>query len=259
MLRLTPLHAPGMRKTLSGSSDERTPIAGPSRLSAFDLGSHTANGGGGRDTVASMFSGHRDYDAGFDTDEASTPRLGLAQSLTRDTSSFDLTPVAPPPVPASERLRAVLARTRNQSEPVTAMTARGAGRGAGTAMVPPSPGGPEYDVSDLDAQSMSGAAGPSFAQESLKDLFGRFTLHGDTPVKGKGHTRRRSSLERVQGESPGVRVGAVRRAKRVSLSDDELHSGCYPSYFWNIYGWIWTNVIFRRIGGDIIPCTSFSG
>jgi hypothetical protein len=189
---LTPLDVPRMRKTFSGSSDERTPIAGPSRLTPA--------------ARIPLFSGHREKEDEFE-DTQNTPRMGLAASLTRDTASPGAFDSADAPTSNAARLRAVLARTRTSSEPQTAMHTR----------PPPSPGG-DYD-SDFDLPSTS--VNPSFAQESLKELFSRFRINnGDTPITVRPR-KRRSSLESVATLSP-VKDKGKGRAKRKSLSDDEL-------------------------------------
>jgi hypothetical protein len=119
------------------------------------------------------------------------------------------------PTTSADRLRAVLRRARTAShEPPAAlgMAARGP--------VPPSPGGGAYD-SDFDAPSTE-VAGPSLAQESLKQLFAQF----GTPATARPLQGRRARSGSV-GESP--QLDGVRRdkgkEKRKSLSDDEIQSG----------------------------------
>jgi hypothetical protein len=180
------------------SDDQRTPVAGPSRLGAGSL--QVPLGSRGRDD---------------DDDTESTPRVPTLQSLVQDQSAPAFPPSSPGMEGASDvsRLRAVLAKSKGISK-------LDGPNGASRSLRFPSSRSPSEPDSDFDPPSTSVAA--SFAQESLKDLFSKYM----PDTSQKKHMRRRSSLESIEAESPRVARGKG-KGKMKSLSDDEveiLHS-----------------------------------
>ena len=194
-LRLSRHHSP------NAYSDDNTPVAGPSRLSPNAL-------------FIPTFNSRED-----DEDTQSTPRMTVGGSILRDMDPPSFQPSSPGDTPAA-RLRAVLARV-----PTTH-----AGPSKLSKPRSPEPGTPSEFDSDFDVPNSMSVA-PSFAQESLKELFSRALR--DTPQKGR---RRRNSIDTSEVEqSPRIdrvaRERATGKAKRKSLSDDELekfNSALYP-------------------------------
>ncbi|KAJ6603124.1 hypothetical protein B0H10DRAFT_2079468 [Mycena sp. CBHHK59/15] len=109
---------------------------------------------------------------------------------------------ASPPAEAAARLRALLSRIPNQSKTPVAR-----------------PVSPSEVESDFDPPRFSPTT-PSFAKESLKDIFSRALRDpGDTPIKSRP---RRNSIDTSEVEaSPRVRERAKNKGKRKSLSDEE--------------------------------------
>ena len=128
-----------------------------------------------------------------DTDDEPTPR-----PLNRTTTA-----TAPADTPAA-RLRALLTKMPNQT-PVPVVTP------------------PEMDLeaSDVERTSASLVAQPSMAQESLKDLLSS-ALRDTTPRKPVHSRIRRNSIDASDLEASPVKGKAKMRAKRKSLSDEEV-------------------------------------
>lgn len=174
-------------------SGENTPVAGPSRLSPNTLSIPAFN----------------DYDDGDDDEAQATPRMTANGHAFRDvepTSSVMTARNAP-----STRLRDVLAM---------APSSRTAPSRPPPRQPSPEPATPSEFDSDFDIPNSMSVA-PSFAQESLKELFSRALR--ETPQKDRW---RRNSIDASEVEqSPRLdRVAKQRvagRSKRKSLSDDE--------------------------------------
>jgi hypothetical protein len=169
------------------SPGELTPIAGPSRLGPSALASSTRS----------------------EDSEQTTPRMPTlgARSLLNDQSAPTFLPtdseVSSATPAASARLRDLIARTSSaRSEERTPV------------LRPRTP--PSEHESDYGQGSMSVA--PSFARESIRELFSR--LRSESPEKShrKG---RRSSFDASEADNV---PRESRRKKRMSLSDDEGHS-----------------------------------
>jgi serine/arginine repetitive matrix protein 2 len=172
--------------------DDRTPVAGPSRISPRSLSIPTFNG---------------DDDDGS---SQSTPRLPFApRSLINDQSAPSFLPSSPGETPAA-RLRAVLARLPASHD------------GSSQRLQPTAryPGTPSDIDSDFDVPNSMSVA-PSFAQESLKELFSRALL--DTPQKGRRRNSFDSSVADISPRKERVARERVKgKGKRQSLSDDDL-------------------------------------
>lgn len=172
-------------------SEENTPVAGPSRFPPTALS-------------ISAWHGHDE-----DEDAQSTPRVPVGGSILRDIDRPTFLPTPPGDTPA--RLRDVLARVpASRSGPSKLAQPQS-----------PEPEAPSEFDSDFDLPNSMSVA-PSFAQESLKELFSRALR--DTPQKDR---RRRNSIDASEVEqSPRLdrvsRARAVGKTKRKSLSDDEL-------------------------------------
>jgi hypothetical protein len=177
---------------------DSTPVAGPSRLHTHLLA----------------------VPNGDDDDEESTPKIPPLRdgfplpAHERSISSQATATTATGENPAS-RLRALLTRLPNETPLVSQ---RPPYSRASTA-----PSEPDSDFDPPDASRVAVHSHPSFAQESLKDLFSHALREsGDTPHKGKGRPRRNSiDLSEVEGTTP-ERASFKGKAKRKSLSDDEL-------------------------------------
>ncbi|KDQ57661.1 hypothetical protein JAAARDRAFT_92325, partial [Jaapia argillacea MUCL 33604] len=110
------------------------------------------------------------------------------------------------------RLRALLARVPNS------------GNSKSSPPYPPAPASPTELESDFDPPN-PGPPTPSFARESLKELFSKALRDpGDTPQKGR---RRRNSIDLSEVEgSPRLNnvelENTKNKNKRGSLSDEEV-------------------------------------
>lgn len=181
----TPLPRLRLTKSNTPYDDSSTPLAGPSRLSTHHL-----------------VSSHDE-----DEDTQSTPRIPASDDLPHERLSSSQS-TAQGETPAA-RLRALLARVDNHS---TIAQQR----------APYSSASSEQD-SDFDPPDASYAAihaAPSFAQESLKDLFSHVLRPADTSQKtGR---RRSNSVNTSEAENDFARASGKGRSKRKSLSDDEV-------------------------------------
>ncbi|KAG5635089.1 hypothetical protein H0H81_012488 [Sphagnurus paluster] len=138
---------------------------------------------------------HADED---DEDDMPTPRVASAATLAGSAE----TPAA--------RLRALLARTPS-SPKATPMPQRSVQS--------------SDNESDFDPPNAMPQNTPSFARESLKDLFGRAMRDpGNTPQKDSVKPRRNSIDVSEVEASPRVRERARNMAPRKSLSDEEIES-----------------------------------
>ncbi|KAK1229189.1 hypothetical protein PQX77_007761 [Marasmius sp. AFHP31] len=145
-----------------------------------------------------------------------TPKL-TSSSLLPTTASNDYRNVEETPV---ERLRALLSQVPND----TTVKARPR---APQLQEPSSASTMDLIDSDSDVPQI-GSAHPSFARESLKDIFSRAIRDPDTPQKDtRGKARRRNSIDISEVEA-SPRVEKVQRdrnsnkGKRRSMSDDEV-------------------------------------
>ena len=137
-----------------------------------------------------------------DLDAQSTPKITLITSVPDAYSPPGVSPVDTP----AARLRALLRAPNNSASKLSSQDRR--------------PAPPSEVESDFDPPQFSPAT-PSFARESLKDLFSRALRDpGDTPQKGR---QRRNSIDISEVEaSPRVeRERAKNKGKRRSLSDEE--------------------------------------
>ncbi|KAG5646797.1 hypothetical protein DXG03_002174 [Asterophora parasitica] len=119
-------------------------------------------------------------------------------------------PLADPNENPAARLRALLARTPASSK--------------STPVPQPPPSNYSENESDFEPPSAVADNGPSFARESLKDIFSRALRDpGNTPQKASNRPRRNSIDASEVEASPRVeRERAKFKAKRRSLSDEEF-------------------------------------
>ncbi|KAK7035223.1 hypothetical protein VNI00_011990 [Paramarasmius palmivorus] len=177
------------------SFNDSSPVAGPSRLPDF----HNA-----------------DDDR---ENQEDTPKLPVSSTLPVSTNSDAEYPEDTP----AARLRALLSLVPNSNDTVKATR---------TARLPPQELSTATTIDLIESDSdvpQYGSTQPSFARESLKDLFSRALREpGDTPRKDlKGKAKRRNSFDASEVEaSPRVekawRDRGENKGKRKSLSDDEV-------------------------------------
>ncbi|RDB24915.1 hypothetical protein Hypma_008048 [Hypsizygus marmoreus] len=149
--------------------------------------------------VAPVRNLNQEFDLDGDEDEQPTPRMTATATL----HDIAETPAA--------RLRALLSRTPVSSKP---------------APVPhPPPLSSDYE-SDFDPPNGINSTAPSFARESLKDIFSRALREpGNTPQKERSRPRRNSIDTSEVEASPRVQLERSKnKGKRRSLSDEEIEN-----------------------------------
>ncbi|EIN11745.1 hypothetical protein PUNSTDRAFT_142009 [Punctularia strigosozonata HHB-11173 SS5] len=197
---LTPLPRLRVHRTPSlptGGGDD-TPVAGPSRLTTHSL----------------AVPRHGDGD---DDDAESTPKIPTRDAFPphdRSVSSQATATTTASDNPAA-RLRALLHRLPSETPLVQQRPPY--------ARMPTTPSEPDSDFDPPDASRVAVHSHPSFAQDSLKDLFSNALRESsNTPQKGKGRPRRNSiDLSEVESATP-ERASFRGKTKRKSLSDDEI-------------------------------------